>query len=121
MKSQTKYSSLLSTVLAKKYLWRTCKHLLLNEGFIYSFIETRKHGKPHLTNLFESFQIEVGKDVAVWLREYLKGHSTVVVLQRGDVIVPHGQLCACINLIPAKQRVCECVCGSMCMFIFLYK
>lgn len=63
-----------------------------------------KGREAHLTNLFEGFRIKVGKDVAVWLREYLEGHSAVMVLQRRDVIVPHGQLCARINLIPGKER-----------------
>lgn len=53
----------------------------------------------YLSNLFESLRIHICKDVALRQRDYLEGHSTVVVLQRGDVIVTHCQLSAGIDLV----------------------
>ncbi len=56
--------------------------------------------RPHLSYLFEGLGVEVGEDVAVGLREDLKGHSTVMVLQRRDVVVTNRQLRSGVNLIP---------------------
>lgn len=58
------------------------------------------HDGAHLSYLFEGLGVKVGEDVTVGLREDLKGHSTVVVLQGGDVVVTHRQLGSGIDLVP---------------------
>lgn len=54
----------------------------------------------HLPDLFECLKIHVCKDIALRKRQDLEGHSTVMVLQGGDVVVAHCQLCAGIDLVP---------------------
>lgn len=57
----------------------------------------------HLSDLFESVEIHIGKDVALGERKDLEGHGTVMVLQGRYVIVAHCQLCASIDLVPDRQ------------------
>lgn len=54
----------------------------------------------HLPDLFECLKIHVCKDIALRKRQDLEGHSTVMVLQGGYVVVAHCQLCAGIDLVP---------------------
>lgn len=70
----------------------------------------RTQSEPYLSYLFEGLWVKVGEDVAVGLGEDLEGHSTVVVLQRRDVVVTDGQFSFGIDLIPvtniwSKQKV----------------
>lgn len=60
--------------------------------------------EPYLSYLFEGLGVKVGEDVAVGLREDLEGHSTVVILQGGDVVVADCQLCSGIDLVPGRER-----------------
>lgn len=57
-------------------------------------------GSQHLSYLFKGLEFDVGEDVALWHGEDLEGHCTVVVLQGGDIVIAHGQLCPSVNLIP---------------------
>lgn len=60
-------------------------------------------GQPYLPYLLEGLGVKVGEDVAVRLREDLESHSTVVILQRRDVIITNCQLCSGIDLVPETQ------------------
>ncbi len=72
-------------------------------------VDTHTHTHTHtftayLSYLFEGFRVEVGEDVAIGLREDLEGHSTVMVLQRRDVVVANCQLRSGIDLVPKRER-----------------
>lgn len=62
------------------------------------------HSTSHLSDLFECLWIHVCEDIALRKREDLEGNSTVMVLQRGDVVVAHCQLCAGIDLVPDRRH-----------------
>ena len=52
----------------------------------------------------ECARIYVGEYVSFRVGEYLECDCTVMVLQRGDVIVPNRKICPRVDLIPEKER-----------------
>lgn len=60
--------------------------------------------RSYLSDLFELLLVHVGEDVELWLGEDLEGHGAVVVLQRGDVVVAHGQLRPRIDLVAEGRK-----------------
>lgn len=62
---------------------------------------------PHLPYLLELLLVHVGEDVELRLGDDLEGHGAVVVLQRGDVVVAHGQLRPRVDLVPEGRESSE--------------
>lgn len=58
----------------------------------------------YLSDLFELVLVHVGEDVEFRLGDDLEGHGTVVVLQRGDVVVAHCQLRPRVDLVPEGRQ-----------------
>lgn len=82
------------------YNREACECFCLQERFV------RHRGEQHsyLSYLFELVLVNIGENVVFWLGNDLKSHSTVVVLQWGDVIVAYRKLSPCIYLIADVKR-----------------
>lgn len=64
----------------------------------------------YLSYLFELVLVNIGENVVFWLGNDLESHSTVMVLQWGDVIVAYRQLRSCIYLIADIKKNNESSC-----------
>lgn len=58
-----------------------------------------KEQHSYLSYLFELVLVHVGENVEFRLGDDLESHGAVVVLQRGDVVVAHGQLRPRVDLV----------------------
>lgn len=68
------------------------------------FVRHRRKQHSYLSYLFELVLVDVGENVVLWLGNDLESHSTVVVLQWGDVIVAYRKLSSCIYLIADVKK-----------------
>lgn len=74
------------------------------------FVEGRWEQHSYLSYLFELVLVNVGENVVFWLRNDLESHSTVVVLQWGDVVVAYRKLSSCIYLVADVKKISESFC-----------
>ena len=82
------------------YSREVCACLHLQE----QFVRHRWEQHSYLSYLFELVLVDVGENVVFWLGNDLESHSTVVVLQWGDVIVAYCKLSSCIYLIADVKK-----------------
>lgn len=67
-------------------------------------VRHRREQHSYLSYLLELVLVDIGENVVFWLGNDLESHSTVVVLQWGDVIVAYCELSSCIYLITDVRK-----------------
>lgn len=82
------------------YSREVCVCLHLQE----QFVRHRWDQHSYLSYLFELVLVDIGENVVFWLGNDLESHSTVVVLQWGDVIVAYCKLSSCVYLIADGKK-----------------